>query len=280
MTIDYPDYGTSADRALKVYTQRVPLARNSASIGSGVGNTLAAGGNVQLVTAVAIDQPAYQVELGALLPLGAGGTPFARLTMVWTDAATGDGVSQRSIVLASGDGKINVGRLIGVSRSDLLTVVLSNLHATAILTYNYDVSPISHVPTDDDYGNDVPSMVSGYTRPGLQPDLGVLAVTTPTVVPGVPQERLTGASNALCSICVDNTGQVNPCDVQISDPAPTVPLYGSTAGALFWRSGSVAAGAVLNGQYQMPSGEVLITITNLGGAGNIAPKVTITEQRS
>jgi hypothetical protein len=280
MTADWQDYQPHPHMALAQYAQGVPLARKSVSLGGQTAQVLAAASNILLVPSTFVDQPAFQLVLAVSLPVGALGTPFVKVIVSWTDLVTGNPSATRSYILAAGDNQLNTGRVLGEAVNDQMSVQLNNLHGVRAITYNWALSAISHVPPLDLFGNDVQVPVSGYTLPASAPDLGVLAVSNPLIGPGVTQSRITCASNALCTICVDNTGQANALDVQVTDPAPTVPLYGSAGGAMFWRSGPVAAGAVLNGQFQMPNGPVFVGMTNLGGAGNIQPKVTITEQRS
>jgi hypothetical protein len=280
VTTDWQDYQPHPHQALAIYSQRVPLARNVANILGAQNVNIPASSDVQILSFTTIDQPAFQLDVQVQLPLNALGVPFIRIDNSWVFGASGDFVAARSYALAAGNNQLNVGRLIGKCWGDVLTIAVFNLHATQPVTMNWDFSTVSHIPDHDDWGNDLIVPVSGFNVPGGAPNLGILAATNPTIVPATPQSRLTNASNALCNICVDNSGQANALDVQITDPAPTIPLYGLNAGATFWRSGSVVAGGVANGQFQMPNGPVLITMTNLGGAGNITPRVTLTEQRA
>lgn len=280
MTVDYPDWATPQAHATSIYNQRVPLARGTVSVNFQNTQTLAAAGSVFLQVPPVIDQPAYEFSIACKLPAGALGVPFVRIIFTWLDVASGFVIAERSYILASGDNISNVGRLIGGIRAGLLDIQLNNLHQAQSLTYSWAFNTISHIVSDDDYANDTTVAVSGFTPPGGDPSAGTLAVVNAAVAPGTPQLRLLAATNRRCKVTVDNTGQANACDVQVSDPSPAAALYGSTAGAQFWRSGSVAAGAVLTGEYQMPNGPALLTITNLGATGNITPKVTITTMRT
>ena len=274
-TVDYPDFGDHAHQSLAIYNQKVPLARSASSMGGQVTQTLAAGSGVTLVNQVVVDQPSVQLVVSAQLPAGALGTPFVKASLTWLDTVTSDPIVQKSYINASGNGQANIARLIGPVRGDTLTVLLSNLHATQAVTFDWSVSAISHVYGDDDWANDGPAPVSGFTSPSAVPQLGVLAFINATLTPGGPAARLTPASNRRCKVVTDNTGQANACMVTVSDPAPSISLYGDPAGVVFYNSGSVAAGGVKVDEFQMPNGPVLVTASNLGGAGNIAPKVSI-----
>lgn len=276
MTADWPDDNPSAHRATAIYTQRVPLARGGMSFGSATTRMLTPNSSQQVITTVPTDQPAFQAILSAQLPVASLGTPFAGLLFSWFDSLTNDLIATRKYMIGAGNGVPNVGNLIGVSRGNILNLSVVNFHATQVLTYDWSMQGVSHVPNDDDWYQDLAQTVSGFTAPGNDPPTGVLCVVAASVLASSSISRLLPASSRLCRICIDNEGQPNPCDVQIGDPAPTLPLYGSTAGATFYRSGSIAAGNVVNDEFQMPNGPALLTITNLSAGGPTAPKVTIT----
>lgn len=273
---DYPDYQTPQAHASAIYAQRVPLAKGTAAVGSAINQTVAANTSQQVVTTAVFDQPAIQATLAAKLPAAAGGTPFAQLWLVWFDSATNLIIAERKYSIGSGDNVLNVAGLIGVARGQLLNVDIVNLHATQPLTYDWSVAGISHVPADDDWRQDNPNPVNTFTLPGGDPTAGVLAVINAAVAVGTPVARMTAASNRLCRVVVDNTGGTSAVSVVISDPAPALPLYGSTAGAEFWSSGAVSPGGLVNDFYQMPNGPALVTVTNLATTGPVTPKITIT----
>lgn len=277
MTQDWPDYQPHAHMALAQYTQRVPLARNAISLGSNKAQVLGAGLPVNLVTTLPTDQPSIQMLLNTQEAVAANGTPFVLAVFNWFDAATGDPIAQRTYVSAIGSGQGYSVRLQGPARGDLLTVILVNDDTLHPITFDWSITAISHVLADDDYHSDGNIAVNTYASPAAAPDKGVLAFSNPIIVPGTPQTRLTPASNRLCKICINNTGQANGLSVVVGDPAPAINLYGSTGGVEFYANGNIPAGGTVNDEFQMPLGPALITMTNLGGAGNIQPKVTITE---
>lgn len=272
---DYPDHQTPAAHATAIYDQRVPLARNTTALGDATNQTLAAGATVQLLHDQVLDQPAFEFIVTAQLPAGALGTPFTVTSFSWVDPATTDQVALRQWICGSGDGQENKARLQGVTRAPLLTLSVQNMHASQPLTYDWSLAAISHVPVDDDYANDGVTPISGYQMVASAMALGLLAFTGPTIAPGTPQERLTPAVNRRCKIIIDNSGQANALQVIVQDPAPTLALYGTTGTVQFYNSGSVAAGAAIVDEFQMPNGPALLHMINLGATGNISPKVTI-----
>lgn len=275
-TQDYPDYNPHPHMAQAQYNQRIPLARNATPLGNGIAQVLAASSNTTLITKVPFDQPAFEFVLISQGVLGSNVHPFSSVTFTWFNTATGAPIADRTYNNANGNGQGNRLRVQGPIRGDTLTILLINDDFNNALTYNWALGTISHILADDDVANDGNIPVAGFTLPGGAPDAGVIAVVQPTTTPATPQSRLLVAFNRRCKITVDNTGQANACKVVVGDPDPGIPLYGAGQGAQFWNSGSVAAGAVVNGEYQMPNGPALLTVTNLGGAGNIAPLVTIT----
>lgn len=277
MTADWPDDNPSAHRAAAIYSQRVPLARDAASLGGAKAQTLFANSSVTLFTALAVDQPAFEFTLMSSEPAGPANHPWTLAFFSWIDAVTGDTKAFRTYINANALGTANVLRIQGPCRGDQLTLLLRNTDTLNTLTYDWSLSTISHVIIEDNVANDLLVAVNGFTLPGGDPSKGVIASSAPSLAPSAVANRLLPARNGHAKITVDNSANTGAVNVTIQDPDPGLPLYGNSTATEFYNSGAVGASGVLTDDFAMPPGPALMQVTNLSSTATIAPIISINQ---
>lgn len=276
MTTDWPDWQPHPHMALAQYTQRIPLARNSGGIGNGNG-FVPAGGSVNLVSGVTTDQPSFHMLIN-LATLTSGVTvPFGRLKFLWTDSASGFQVDPDWAVLPGGFGTPNFAYVSGPAKADTLTVELDNLDPAAILSYGFGISTQSQVYNQFRVEELTGATVFGFTRPGLQPQLGNLGSMSPLLAASGHADRLAMAWGGPAILALDDTVSVVGVLVQLLDPGVVL-----GTGALYAVASSGVIAALTSpgetsplAQVSLPFGPVVIRETNLSASASVQPTTTL-----
>jgi hypothetical protein len=275
MTTDFADWDTSADRALKIFNQTVPLGRKPVGVASN-SSAIAANGTSTLVNAVSITQPSFHMLIGFSWPGAAVPVPFIALTFKWTDAASGFQVASDQAIIPGGVTVLDFHYLCGPARADTLTVTAQNLDAANLVSFSFGMSQSSHVYQDFRLMEVGSAAIPQFTRPGLNNQIGVLASFGASINAGATQDRITSAWGGPATISVSNVNQTQGVNVFLLDPgiiAGGSPLYGVASTGVIWAF-SVGVGSQISEPINLPYGPVVVRHTNTGGAV-IQPTTTI-----
>lgn len=274
MTIDHADWNTSADRALKAYTQGAALARKAGADAANTSQVIAGGGSAVLVNLIAWNQPGWEANFQASLPAASGTKPFAKVHYVWFDGVNLIPVVEDDRYISLGNGNLNGIQTggYGPAKGDVLQVSLINLDPAQSLTVSWSMQQTSHLYPKDKwrqvlYGGIPPN---GFTYPGGSLPGLVLMSSAPTLLPATPQSFLLGTWQGSARIMIDNTAGANAVKVVVAD------AVGDINPAPQWLNDTVNAGTRFREDMPFIAKPVLVTLTNTGGAGNISPVITVT----
>lgn len=268
MTTDYADWNTSADRALSIFNQTVPLGRKPVGVANG-NSAIAPSATTTLVNAVTINQPSFHMLIGFSYALPATPIPFADLTFQWTDSASGFSVFSDEAIIPGGVAALDWHYICGPARADVLTVKAKNLDAGNIVSYSFGMSQSSHLYQNFrvmEVGNPA---IPQFTRAGAENQMGVLASFGVNIGAGATQDRLSSAWGGPAVINVDNTASAQGVTVKLLDPgivAGGSPLYGIANTGVIWAD-TLAAGTMVSDPINLPNGPVVVRHTNNGAAG-------------
>lgn len=268
MTTDYADWGTSADRALSIFNQTVPLGRKPIGIASG-SSAIAASGTATLVNGVTINQPSFHMLIGFSYALPATPIPFVGLTFQWTDSASGFSVMSDEAIIPGGVSALDFHYICGPARADVLTVKAKNLDAGNIVSYSFGMSQSSHLYENFLVMEVGSTSIPQFTRAGTNNQLGVIASFGANIGAGATQDRITSAWGGPAVVDVDNTTGGQGVTVKLLDPgivAGGSPLYGIANSGVIWAV-TLATGSMESRQINLPNGPVVIRHTNNGAAG-------------
>lgn len=269
MTADYPDWLTSADRALGIYNQTVPLGRKPIGVATN-SSAIAASGTATLINNVTIGQPSFHMLIGFSYALPATPVPFVDLQFTWTDSASGFTVFTDEAILPGGVSSLDFHYICGPARADTLTVKATNLDAGNIVSYSFGASQNSHLYQHFkvmEVGN---VAIPQFTRAGSQNQMGVIASFGVNIGAGATQDRIASAWSGPAVINVSNVGGGQQVNVLILDPgiiAGGAPLYGIANTGVIWAR-SIPAGGALSERVNLPNGPVAIRHTNTGAAND------------
>lgn len=275
---DYPDWGTPQANASRIAATGVPLLRASTVVKSANGTTIAGGGSNTLLNAGSFTQPGYEITFNASVPAGTGTLPFVAITMVWSNAATLGQTARRDIVITAGNGTGNkvTSFFNGPARGTTLQLTAKNLDPSVTVTLDWTISQTSHVYEHDQAGQlAYPGTApNGFTNPGGINGTGVIAWVHPTLGAGVTNAFLCALYGGDVFLNIDTFGISSTINVALTD----APGYatGTTAGEYF--GDNVSAGTSLPIAMTLPFSPVLLSVTNLGTTGSVAPKVAIVAQ--
>ena len=189
--------------------------------------------------------------------------PFAQVTMTWSDSATGVIVAQETWYLAAssaGNSRYYGG---GPVKGDTLNVAITNQDPARTLSLsNLVISQTSRFPPRDDWQNSGTfSAVPGFTMPGLDQSANMLCLADPNIGAGASATRLCDLYAGQAQICVNGPGQTG--NVLITVPAED--NAGQASSTIY--NGLVSATVGLMATVALPRAQVLIKVTNTGGAG-------------
>lgn len=264
--------------AVEASNTGIPLLRFAQNLNNATSQVLPAGTKVTLVNNVAVIQPSFEFVLWTQFLL-APALPFARLIISWKDS-TGNFLTQAdSVVVPGGTGAFAIFYITGPIRGEFMKVELQNLDAANALTYSFTDNQTSHVYEELRVLEVNGVAVSGFTRPGLDPTVGVLGSMGAPITPTSTLTRLPCVWAGTAMLSVDNQAGANAAKISISDPGGNGAnsLY-NTAGAADFAAFVVPAAGTLNQEIALPNGPVIFNVTNLGGAGNISPGIQLTRK--
>lgn len=279
MTVsDYPDWQTPQQHASLIAATGVPLLRLSTSKKFNIGTTIAGAGSNTLLTAGVMTQPGYEIGVRASMPAGTGTLPFVALKLIWSDVVSGLITAQRDVVITAGNGSGNaIGSFVnGPCRGNILQVVAINLDPSVTVTLDWAINQTSHVYERDQAGQlgYAPTAPNGFTNATGKTAAGLIAWAHPSL----------GAGNSAAFLCalygddvfleIDTFGIAQQIIVTLTD-APGY-VTGTTAGEFFGQG--VTAGATVPIAMTLPFSPALLTITNNGTSGPVAPKVSVIAQ--
>jgi hypothetical protein len=275
---DFPDWQVPQAHATAIAGTGVPLLRLSTNKKTNTGTTIAGGGTNTLLTAGAMVQPGYEIGVRCSVPAGTGTLPFVAFTLTWTDSVTNIQTARRDVVVAAGNGSGNAitSYFNGPCRGNTLKVVATNLDPAVTVTVDWTINQTSHVYEHDQAGQlAYPATApNGYTNPGGINGTGVIAWVHPTLAAGASSAYLCALYGGDVFLNIDTFGISSTINVALTD----APGYatGTTAGEFF--GDNVTAGTSLPLAMTLPFSPVLLTVSNLGTAGSVAPKVAIVAQ--
>lgn len=271
---DYPDFQSPLANALQIAANGTPLLRLTNSLAFANPANIPAGGSLNPVASVAVNQPSFEIALGVNLPAGAGTVPFCQIVMQWVDAISGVVTDTEVFLVSAGNGAGNSLQyyLAGPARGSKLNLLLENLDPAQIMTVSYVVNMTSHVYTYDrlvqfSYAGVAPIT---FSNPAGNPNTGVLAVINASIGANATISRLCAVWSGTVSLDIDNTGQADTISVTIEDPGS---LYSTVAQSHLYKF-FLAAGASNTFNITLPHGPVLIVITN-NAANVISPTLTL-----
>lgn len=271
MTADWPDYNPSAHRALAIYAQTVPLGRKATSLGLLLSQVLAPGASVFIANNLPIQQVAFEFGISAGIGSGTPTLPFLAVSFGWLDVNSFP-VWQDDLVcsFASG-GQITFAE--GPANGDILVGQIANTDTTASAFFTATLSQTSHPFSTFKARQKGYSAVppQGFTQPGGDISDGVVCHTSAAITPGGNNQKLLGVASGKWRIVLDNSAGANQASFNITDPSGRFSL---PAGSTLYPLTKVAAGAVFTDEFIAPNRPLLVTINNLGGAGNISPEFT------
>lgn len=264
--------------AVEASNTGIPLLRFAQNLNNATSQVLPAGAKVTLVNNVAVIQPSFEFVLWTQFLL-APALPFARLIISWKDSTGNFQTQADSVVVPGGTGAFAIFYITGPIRGEFMKVELQNLDAANALTYSFTDNQTSHVYEELRVLEVNGVAVSGFTRPGLDPTVGVLGSMGAPITPTSTLTRLPCVWAGTAMLSVDNQTGANAAKVSISDPGGNGAnsLY-NTAGAADFAAFVVPAAGTLNQEIALPNGPVIFNVTNLGGAGNISPGIQLTRK--
>ncbi len=241
------------------------------------GWTIAPLNSFNFVNNLAVNQPGFEMELLVWTNSGVQPTvPFLQIIVEWFDSASGLAVEADFFMLACGTNSANqiVNYLSGPCKGDIMNVQAINMDSAQVMQLAYTVNVNSHVYTwsrllQPTYAATAPN---SFTNPNGTPGAGLLAIASPTILPSIVSSRLLAAWNGKVGINVDARAQANNISYTLQDPGS---LYSGTSGGIFWSNDSPAGGSQFYNEAVMPNGPVLLTVTNRGSSGNVAPIVSV-----
>ena len=279
MTVtDYPDWGTPQANANSIAATGVPLLRLSSQKKFNIGTTIPGAGSNTLLNAGVMVQPGYEIGLRASVPAGTGTLPFVALQLIWSDSATGLNTAQRDVVITAGNGSANaIGSFInGPCRGNTLKVIANNLDPAVTVTLDWAINQTSHVYEHDQAGQlGYPAVApNGYTNATGKTASGLIAWAHPSLSAGASQAYLCALYGGDVFLSIDTFGITPQIIVSLTD----APGYatGTTAGEFFGQG--VTAGATVPLAMTLPFSPALLTVSNNGTSGPVAPKVSIIAQ--
>lgn len=274
MSGDYADWDTPEKHALEAYTQGAALARKAGAGASSTGATVGGGLPLVLANGVTWNQPGWECNIQANLPVGAGTRPFAIVQFVWFDDQNLVPLVEDDRYITSGNGAVAAIPTggYGPAKGDLLQVTLTNLDPLQTLSVVWSLQQTSHLyPKDKWRQQGIPSTAPHlFVNPGNLLTSLILMSLQPTLAPGIPQPFLLPTWQGSVRAQVDNTGGANACKITITDPV------GDIAPAPSMLNATIAAGSAFREDMPFLPKPMLVTLTNTGGAGNITPLVTVT----
>lgn len=272
---DYPDWTVPQANASAISTTGAPLLRLTSTLGQAQAQNLPANASTTILAKTALNQPSIEAMFTLNLPAGFGTVPFAQFLFNWFDSLTGLNIDSEFYELTSGNG---IGGaltyyLTGPARGDQLQVQVLNQDPSVAMTLSWVINAVSHLYEHDRLLQPfiVTTAPIGFTNPGGNPALGVLAASKPAIAANATAPRLAAIWNGRAVLSVDNTGQVNTCLVQVADPGTLYSINSQQSLV----SVSAAAGATVNADIALPNGPVNLLIQNKGASGSITPSVTL-----
>lgn len=277
MTVDYADWTDSQDRALKIYTKGVPLARKPNGVGSG-SSAIAASGHATIATGT-IDQPSFHMLIGLSYPDLLATIPFGQLQIQWTDSASGFTVAPDWVALIGGANlTLSFAYICGPARADTVTVKLFNLDPSEILSYSFGMSQTSHMYPRLRVQQVDRQTVPVFTNASFQTQYGVIGSVNTTVGTSSTLSRLMAAVNGRAIFNCDNVGNAVGVTVRLVDPGVIVPggnLYG-VAGSGIIASMGVGTANPVNTEVALPNGPVVLQVVNADATHTVQPMTTLT----
>lgn len=277
--LDFPDWSEARSFAQEISQFGAPLLRLTANLGSNAGGlNVGASSVADLFALTNIDQPGYELVIGADSALNSLSSPFAILTVQWIDSVSGIQIAGDEYIL--GVGNANPSFLFyyisGPCKADQVRMQIQNTDVGASIAVRYTANVNSHIYAWDRIFQTqyVGSPPHGYNNSGGAPQFGVIAMRQPNIGPGVTDTTLMATYNGKVALHVNNVLGANSLYVTLQDPGS---LYSSGAGTSVFAS-IVNTGVSLDTTLTLPNGPVLLNVKNNGGAGNVQPDVSVIRQ--
>lgn len=276
MTTDWQDDQPHPHMALAQYTQGIPLARKPNNLGTTAGS-LPPATTQPLFTAVAQDQPGWQMLLFLTTAIGAPTVPFCKLSFTWQDSATMLSAVTESYVLPFGTTSPCVYILDGPARLDLASASLGNLDPAVGCDIQFSYTETSHMWLVPRCLETTFVPVPQFTRPVGNPLDGVLGSMMTTIAASGHSDRLAASWAGGAMVVADNTGGTADIIVQLLDPGAVLggsTLYGTASTGVLWGD-RVAAGTSASLEAELPNGPVVMRVTNTSASVSVSPTVTL-----
>lgn len=278
MTFDFPDWQTPQAHATTISKTGVPLLRASNNLAGATGLTLPGPSSANLVVGKAVTQPAFEIAVLASMPAGTGTIPFLNLDLEWSDSVGGLTTARRSIMMTAGNGPSAAitSFITGPCRGNFLTATLTNFDPAVTATVNYTINQTSHVYERDQsgqlaFGSPAPN---GFTNPTSKPSSGVVAFANPTIAAGASTSFLCALNVGDAMLEVDALGIAAAVKIVFTDPSGNI--AGGSGSHLIVEQ--VSAGTSVVTPVVLPDAPLLMTVTNTGTVGSIAPHIALLSQ--
>jgi hypothetical protein len=272
---DFPDWQQPDATAQRVAVRGVPLLRNTNQLGTASGQVMAANTMTTLLPLTTITQPGYEGTMVYNMAAGVGTNPFAKVTLQWSDSATGNIAYSETFFITAGNGPANALSfyMTGPCYGNALTVFFTNLDPTNTATLSWVINQTSHLylhsrVRQGTYAGTAPN---GFINPNGAPGSNVIAQSHPSIGPNVTTDRLMAVYDVRVNMMVDNGAQANGVNVIIVDPGG---FFGGGAGAEFTFT-AVAAGARAQVQLWLPRAPMILRMVNIAGTNTISPQIAL-----
>lgn len=253
-----------------VFSTGVPLYSKASILLNHAAAGIAPGGTFTSAS-LPISQIGYEFSVN--LTMATGTTPYASVTMTWTDSVSGKVTSIEKWWIGSAASPGNDYRGTGPTKGDTLVISITNQDAANTMTVSFVAAQNSRVYARDDWRQDFMRVLSGstVTLPNNDPPGNVLAVISANINAGANLNRLLPLYSGM--VTLDSTSPASAGSIQIAAVADQV-----IGTSVIWQR-NLAASAIGNDQFALPRSLCEITIFNTGATnGTFTAALTVMEQ--
>jgi len=196
----------------------VPLLSKGTLVVNQGATVIAASGTANLGP-FTMTQLGYEISV-SLQANAASTTPFASVTLVWTDSVSGAVVAKEQWWLAGGSGVAQVYMGTGPTKGDTLNISVQNFDAVNSMTYTLVKTQNSRIYARDDWRQNTLNAVPTFTLPNQNPSSNTLAELNPNIAGNTTAIRLLPLYAGDIQLCVANGAGTLVVSVEaISDQA-------------------------------------------------------------